>query len=53
MTEQDLNAMEIHDMYQIEKGTYLISILRVPGGWIYTTKKHKGEELSSVFVPRR
>lgn len=50
----DLYEMKMHDIKAPDvNGGMTISILRVPGGWIYTTymKTMGGYIPSSVFVP--
>jgi hypothetical protein len=47
----DLYKMNLHEKIFVES----YEVLRVPGGWIYTTKEkksaHVSEALTSVFVP--
>jgi len=48
----DLLAMDIHDTIKLNLSGQ--EVLRVPGGWIYTTHVQNGTSgfcLSSVFVP--
>lgn len=49
-TFKELNDMEIHQRYRwdVPESTLSVSILKVPGGWIYT---HHGVAPTSVFVP--
>jgi len=51
MDAEKLYTMNLHEDY----GTYNGSILRIPGGWIYTQKEFDDNGnvimLSSVFVP--
>jgi hypothetical protein len=49
----NIYEMKLHEEFYIDS---CIRVLRVPGGWIYITKRetsfdHKSVALSSVFVP--
>ena len=49
----ELHTMKLHDILFPDIENQHISILRVPGGWIYTTHSEiRGDYIgSSVFVP--
>jgi len=49
----ELLAMNMHETLELN-GPENVQILRVPGGWIYTTYVENGTggyDMSSVFVP--
>jgi hypothetical protein len=46
MRVEDIYKMKLHDTY---RDSYFM-VLRVPGGWMYTSYT-EGEAESSVFVP--
>ena len=50
MTEQELYEMKLHEVSKFNEHLF---ILRVLGGWIYTTQNRTvyGEGITSVFVP--
>jgi len=55
ISELELQSMEIGEIKMLECGNFDHSILRVPGGWAFTTVRTSGENevicMSSCFVP--
>lgn len=49
--EVDLYNMNVHDQYHVRDGAFNYSILRVPGGWIYSFDWRGYSEAPCVFVP--
>jgi hypothetical protein len=43
--------MSLHTTATIYGGPWTYDVLRVHGGWIYTTGNNNGSTLVSVFVP--
>ena len=51
MTQQEMLDMKLHE-YAEPLNDCKISVLRVPGGWLYITYDYeKGNEINSTFVP--
>jgi hypothetical protein len=55
-TKETMQMMPLNSVFEIDsKGHCKISIIRVPNGWIYTTRYSNGSmssvSVSSVFVP--
>lgn len=50
-TFEELNGMKQHETKQFDSGFLLVTILRVPYGWIYTHIDKQHNIGSSVFVP--
>ena len=49
--EKTIYDLELHELLLIDNTlAYVKSVMRVPGGWIYSTKRNNEHEVS-VFVP--
>ena len=50
MTEKSIYDLDLHEGVHIESVQHC-TILRVPGGWVYTIVRLDCNQMNSVFVP--